>query len=293
MKVGVVGSINVDYVLSVESFVKPGETIKAKKLERFPGGKGANQAVAAAKLSREKVVMVGFVGDDDDGNWMIRELEKIGIFGIKMVRDFTGKAFIEVNSSGENRIIIYPGANAKLTPDVLDLNVLEEAEIILLQNEIPFETTLTVAKWAKDKGKVVVFDPAPAHGIDIQILKYVDYITPNESEIRTLAEEFFGGFESLERTAELLLESGAEGVIAKLGENGVYFKKGLKEMRVPALKVEVVDTTAAGDVFNGAFAAFYDMGEIEALRLATKAASISVTRMGAQSSVPDLEEVMK
>ncbi len=293
MKIGVVGSINVDYVLSVESFVKPGETIRARSFEKFPGGKGANQAVAAAKLSKEKVAMIGFVGTDDDGLWMIRELERAGVFGIRSVDGYTGKAFIEVDSSGENRIIIYAGANSKLTPDALDLSILEEAEIILLQNEVPFETTLTVAKWAKNRGKIVIFDPAPAHCIDIQILKYVDYITPNENEMKTLSEEFFGSFESLEKAAGLLVESGVRGIIAKLGENGVYFKKGLKEMRIPAVKVNAVDTTAAGDVFNGAFASFYEKGEIEALRLATKAAAISVTRMGAQSSVPDLEEVMR
>lgn len=293
MRIGVVGSVNVDYILSVDEFVKPGETIKAKNLEKFPGGKGANQAVAAAKLSKRRVVMVGFVGNDDDGDWIIQELEKAGIFGVRRVENYTGKAFIEVNSNGENRIIIYPGANGELTPDALDFKLLEEAEMILLQNEIPFETTLSVAKWAKDRGKKVVFDPAPAHGIDVQILKYVDYITPNDGEIKTLSENFFGGFESVEKSADLLIEKGVEGVVVKLGESGVYFKKGLKELRIPAMRVKAVDTTAAGDVFNGAFAAFYDMGEIEALRLATKAASISVTRKGAQSSIPDPEEVVE
>ena len=293
MKIGVVGSINVDYVLIVDEFVKPGETIKAKKLKKFPGGKGANQAVAAAKLSRNRVSMIGLVGKDDDGEWMIKKLESAGVFGITKANDYTGKAFIEVISSGENRIIIYSGANAELTSDKLNMELLENADIVLLQNEIPFETTFEVARWARKRGKIVIFDPAPAQGVNIEILKYVDYITPNESEIKTLSETFFGKFESTERAAGLLIETGARSVIAKLGENGVYFRRGLKEVRIPAVKVKAVDTTAAGDVFNGAFAAFLEKGEMEALRLAVKAAAISVTRIGAQSSIPDLEEVME
>ncbi len=293
MKIGVVGSINVDYVLIVDEFVKPGETIKAKELKKFPGGKGANQAVAAAKLSRNRVSMIGLVGKDDDGEWMIKKLESAGVFGITKANDYTGKAFIEVISSGENRIIIYSGANAELTSDKLNMELLENADIVLLQNEIPFETTFEVARWARKRGKIVIFDPAPAQGVNIEILKYVDYITPNESEIKTLSETFFGKFESTERAAELLIETGARSVIAKLGENGVYFRRGLKEVRIPAVKVKAVDTTAAGDVFNGAFAAFLEKGEMEALRLAVKAAAISVTRIGAQSSIPDLEEVME
>lgn len=293
MKIGVVGSINVDYVLIVDEFVKPGETIKAKELKKFPGGKGANQAVAAAKLSRNRVSMIGLVGKDDDGEWMIKKLESAGVFGITKANDYTGKAFIEVISSGENRIIIYSGANAELTSDKLNMELLENADIVLLQNEIPFETTFEVARWARKRGKIVIFDPAPAQGVNIEILKYVDYITPNESEIKTLSETFFGKFESIERAAELLIETGARSVIAKLGENGVYFRRGLKEVRIPAVKVKAVDTTAAGDVFNGAFAAFLEKGEMEALRLAVKAAAISVTRIGAQSSIPDLEEVME
>ncbi len=293
MKIGVVGSISADYVLLVDDFVKPGETIKAKELKKFPGGKGANQAVTAAKLSKSKVAMIGFVGEDDDGEWIIKKLVNTGVFGVKKVSNYTGKAFIEVISSGENRIIIYSGANAELTPDKLNMELLEEADIVLLQNEIPFETTLEAARWARKRGKIVIFDPAPAQGVSIEILKYVDYITPNESEIKTLSETFFGKFESIEKAAELLIEAGARSVIAKLGENGAYFKKGLKEVRIPAVKVKAVDTTAAGDVFNGAFAAFLEKGEMEALRFAVKAAAISVTRIGAQSSIPDLEEVME
>ncbi len=293
MKIGVVGSTNVDYVLRVDRFVQVGETIKARSFHKFPGGKGANQAVAAAKLSESSVIFSSFVGEDEDGKWMLKRFSELKIIGPKAIEGYTGKAFIEVTSSGENRITIYTGTNSKLTPEKLDYTLLEKVEIVLLQNEIPFQTTLNVARWAKNSGKIVVFDPAPAHEIDPEIFKYVDYITPNEVELMQLSRTLFGEIKEVRYAAEKLLEMGAGSVIVKLGENGVYYRKGLKEVKIPALRVEVLDTTAAGDVFNGAFAAFYDLGEMRALELAVKAASISVTKMGAQSSIPDREEVIR
>jgi ribokinase len=179
-----------------------------------------------------------------------------------------------------------------LKPFVVDFKLLEKVDIILLQNEIPFETTFEVAKWAKQSGKIVIFDPAPAEGIEKDIFEYVDYLTPNEVELEELSKEFLGSFESVEKSSEALLDLGVKAVIAKLGEKGIYFRRGLKEIRIPAPKVSTVDTTAAGDVFNGAFATFLKKGEMDALRLAVKAASISVTRPGAQSSIPSLEEVL-
>ncbi len=291
MRVGVIGSTNVDYVLSVERFVEEGETLKVRSFEKFPGGKGANQAVSAAKLGAE-VVFVTAVGDDEDGKWMIERFKGFGIAGPLVVDSPTGKAFIEVDSKGRNRILIFCGANDLLTPSRVDFSILEDVEMVLLQNEIPFETTFKAAKWAKEKGKIVVFDPAPVEGIEREILEYVDYLTPNEVEIEGISRKFFGDFKGVEWAAEKLMELGAGAVVAKLGERGIYFKKGLKEVMIDAPRVEAVDTTAAGDVFNGAFAAFFERGELEALRLAVKAASISVTRKGAQSSIPSIEEVM-
>ncbi len=292
MKIGVVGSTNVDYVLRVESFVREGQTVRALSFEKFPGGKGANQAVAASKLSGDEVVFITLVGEDEDGRWMLENFKGYGMIGPSAIDTPTGKAFIEVDSRGRNRIIIFPGANGELKPEKVDFSLLENVNVILLQNEIPFETTLMVAKWARENGKIVVFDPAPAEGIDREIFEYVDYLTPNEIELEILSKEIFGGFDDLEKACEKFLDLGVRAVIAKLGEKGIYFKKGLKELRIEAPKVEAVDTTAAGDVFNGAFAAFLERGELEALRLAVRAASISVTRMGAQSSIPSIQEVI-
>ena len=292
MKIGVVGSTNVDYVLKVERFVREGQTVKALSFEKFPGGKGANQAVAAAKLSGDEVVFITLVGKDEDGRWMLENFRSHGIVGPVAIDTPTGKAFIEVDSEGRNRIIIFPGANGELKPERVDFSLLEGVDVVLLQNEIPFETTLEVAKWAHERGKIVIFDPAPAEGIGREIFEYVDYLTPNEIEIEILSKEIFGNFDGVEKACDMFLELGTEAVIAKLGEKGIYFKKGLKELRIEAPRVEAVDTTAAGDVFNGAFAAFLERGELEALRLAVKAASISVTRMGAQSSIPSIQEVI-
>ena len=293
--VGIVGSTNVDIVLKVENFTLPGQTQRALSLEKFPGGKGANQAVTVAKLSKKETVFITLVGDDEDGRWMIERFESLGITGPRIEGRSTGKAFIEVTSSGENRIIIHGGANDLLTPEKVDWDLLERVGVVLLQNEIPFETTFEVAKFSKKRGKTVVFDPAPAGGVSEKILEYVDVLTPNETELRELAENFFGSFDGMERCVEKFLKFGVGSVVVKLGERGVYYSNGLKEVMIPAPRVKAVDTTAAGDVFNGAFAYKLDSGAsvLESLRFAVLSASLSVTRMGAQTSIPDPEEVIE
>ncbi len=291
--VGVVGSTNVDVVMKVKSFTLPGQTQRALSLEEFPGGKGANQAVSVAKFSRTDSVFITLVGED--GRWLLERFERLKIKGPRIKGRFTGRAFIEVTEDGENRIIIHGGANDLLVPEEINWDLLEKVDIVLLQNEIPFQTTLEVARFARERGKRVVFDPAPASGIDGEILKYTDFLTPNENELVELSKEFLGGFESVEKSVEKFLKMGVGAVLVKMGEKGVFYSDGLKTLEIRAPKVEAVDTTAAGDVFNGIFASALDSGNsiLRSLRLAVFGASLSVTRMGAQTSIPEGKEVIE
>ncbi|HBT39441.1 MAG: Ribokinase [Thermotoga sp. 50_1627] len=288
--IAVVGSNNVDLVLTVDHFTQPGETQRCLSYERFPGGKGANQAVACKKLTAE-VYFLTCVGNDGNGEFSFETLTRAGLRdGLVHVELPNGFAMIEVTRDGQNRIIIFPGANAAMNVKLVQkhLNELLRADILLLQNEIPFEVNLEVARRFKEKGKLVIFDPAPATGVQDEIYSYVDIITPNESEAHQLTGKFG------ESAAQELLKRGCANVLLKMGENGCYFTGTLGTFRIDAFKVEAVDTTAAGDVFNAAFAVWFERtGDLKkALLFATAAAAISVTRPGAQSSVPSLEEVI-
>ena len=290
--IAVVGSTNLDIVMYVERFTKPGETQKAKKLEYFPGGKGANQAVTVAKLSG-MCIFLSALGKD--GEEMAKRFEEFGIEGFVMSDEKTGRAFIEVTKDGQNRIIIFSGANAKLTKELIASHSsdLLRADILLIQNEVPFESSLEAAKIFKKAGKTVIFDPAPAQGIGKEIFQYVDFLTPNEEEMKALTKEFFGSFQSFEDSSQKFLGLGVENVIVKLGEKGLLLFGKEENFALKAFDVKAVDSTAAGDVFNGAFAVALDEGNSikDALIFASAAAAISVTRKGAQSSIPSREEV--
>ncbi len=288
--ISVVGSSNIDIVLKVDHFTKPGETQKAIEMNVFPGGKGANQAVTVAKIGEKGCRFVTCIGNDDYSDLLIENYEKLGITGYIRVSLPTGRAFIEVDKTGQNRIIIFPGANAELKKEMIDWKALSESEILLLQNEISFETTLECAK--RFNG-IVIFDPAPVQGISKEIFQHVNYLTPNEEEIEALSREVFGEFLSIEKAAERFLELGVENVIVKLGDKGVLLVNKHKKKHFPAFKVKAVDTTAAGDVFNGAFAVGLAEGRSleDAVIFGMAAAAISVTRLGAQSSIPSRQEV--
>ncbi|PLV56032.1 ribokinase [Thermotoga sp. SG1] len=288
--ISVVGSSNIDIVLKVDHFTRPGETQKALEMNIFPGGKGANQAVTVAKIGEKSCRFLTCLGNDDYAKILSDNFERHGIKGYIQINVPTGRAFIEVDRSGQNRIIIFPGANAELKKELIDWEELSRSEILLLQNEIPFETTLECAK--RFNG-IVIFDPAPAQGINEEIFQYVDYLTPNEEEIETLSREIFGDFSTVENAAERFLKLGVKNVLVKLGEKGILLlnKKGKKHF--PAFEVNAVDTTAAGDVFNGAFAVGLAEGKNleDAVIFGMAAAAISVTRLGAQSSIPSRQEV--
>lgn len=289
--IAVIGSSNVDLVIQVKDFTLPGETQKGKKLKYHPGGKGANQAVAVKKLGGD-VYFLSCVGMDGNGSFMLNELSRAGIDkGPITVESPNGLALIEVAGSGDNRIILYPGANELVTPEVIAKNEKEllKANILLLQNEIPFEATLYSAKLFHENGKLVIFDPAPAGGISNEILPYIDIITPNETEAASLV----GGEFPVEETAAKLKAMGCPNIMLKRGDEGVVFMGEMGNFWQNAFKVEAVDTTAAGDIFNGAFAAALEMGyELQkAAQFASASSAIAVTREGAQPSIPTLEEV--
>lgn len=288
----VLGSSNTDMVVKTERFPKPGETIVGGEFFLFAGGKGANQAVAAAKLGGD-VQFVARVGDDLFGRQAIQGFEAVGIDCRHVSVDpanASGTALITVDASGENSIVVAPGANGALLPEHLREVDFAAATLVLMQLETPLETIAAAATSAKGK---CVLNPAPAQPLPDELLNGLYLITPNESETELLTGIDPTDPASRARAAQALHAKGVQNVIITLGSEGAYFSDGEHAFTVPAPKVKAVDTTAAGDTFNGALvvALAEGMDWRPAIEFAVKAASISVTRMGAQVSVPEREEV--
>jgi ribokinase len=296
-KVVVVGSTNTDMVVKSARIPAPGETILGGRFLMNPGGKGANQAVAAARLGGD-VTFVAKVGDDLFGR------EAKGLFakeGLRTEYVFTdasepsGVALIMVDEKGENCISVASGANGVLSPADLESarGEIEKAGLLLMQLETPVETVLCAAQWAAAKGVPVVLNPAPACALPEALFKCLDLITPNESEAELLTGIKVSDEASARAAAIVLCTKGVKRVVITLGSKGAYVYESGRGTLVPACKVEAVDTTAAGDVFNGALAVALTEGLplAEAVRFAAKAASISVTRMGAQASAPYRNEI--
>ncbi|MCE4563671.1 ribokinase [Maribellus sp. CM-23] len=296
-KIVVVGSSNTDMVVKTSNFPLPGETIIGGEFLMNPGGKGANQAVAARRLGGE-VVFVGKTGNDIFGKQAVKLLTAEGINTDKMLVDDkspSGVALITVDSKGENSIVVAPGANSTLVPEDLEGidTILKESAAVILQLEIPLETVAYVAGLAIDLHKNVILNPAPAQALPDSLLKGLYLITPNETEAGQLSGIEVKDIESAQKAAELLVEKGVQNVIVTMGSAGAYVFSPEYTGLVEAPKVKAVDTTAAGDTFNGALAVFLSEGKRmeEAARLACIAASVSVTRNGAQASVPFRSEI--
>ncbi|MCX8095198.1 MAG: ribokinase [Caldisericia bacterium] len=291
----VLGSINFDLTIFVEKFPEIGETIKGNSILSSLGGKGANQAISVKKLNGE-VLFIGRLGDDYFGKFLLNSLDDFKLnYEIKIENNTnTGIAIINVDKNGKNKIVIIEGANGKVGEDEIEFlnKKIKYGDILLLQGEIPTQSIINSAKIAKEKGAKVIFDPAPAKKEFIEIFHYVDYLTPNETELEILTENI----KNFEEKINFLLDNGAFSVIAKLGENGSYYKdiNGTK-YRVPAYKVNAIDTTAAGDIFNGAFAVCLqkNFDVLYSLKFSNAAAAISVTRKGASISCPNYDEVIK
>ncbi|POZ88775.1 ribokinase [Petrotoga sibirica] len=301
--IAVIGSSNMDIVFNVEHFTLPGETQKALSLDFYFGGKGANQAVAAAKLSEKPVYFCSCVGDDEYGNQISQNFKKYKIEGHYVQKnEKTGRAYIEVDKSGENRIIIFSGANDNVDKNKIDKFFDEygdEIDICLLQNEIPMQSVEYAISKLKEKGITIIYDPAPVGSTKIESLKDIDFLTPNNKEFIFLCEKEKIDFNE-NNLAKSLLEfkriSKVKNLIVKMGDKGViYVDKNEKFGKIEPLKVNSVDSTGAGDIFNGAFAvAFSETKDLKkSLVFANTAAAISVERKGAQSSIPKREEVLK
>jgi ribokinase len=296
-RVIVVGSVNIDLVVTADRLPLPGETVTGGTFARHHGGKGGNQAVAAARLGA-RTAFVGAVGDDSFGTEARATLaaEGIDLRGlVTMDGASTGVALIVVDAEGENSIAVAGGANAQLTPEAVgeSLRVLEpgSGDIVLVGHEIPTETTRTALRLARDAGARTILNPAPASGLDIDVLALADVLTPNRGELAILTG--VDGPAAGPPTAALLRSSSATAVLVSLGADGALLvdAAGSTSLRGPA--VAVVDTVGAGDALNGALAACLAAGQAlpDAARRAVIAATLAVTRAGAREGMPTLAEL--
>lgn len=295
-KIVVIGSSNTDMVVRSERLPRPGESVIGGGFMMAGGGKGANQAVAVARMGH-RVLFAAAVGNDMFGDAAVAAYKRFGIDTTYIARKDTpsGVALIMVDGAGQNSISVALGANNTLTvEDVMPaLERVESGDIVLLQLEIPMETVDACVAVAAAKGARVVLNPAPAAVVSEHTLSKLYLITPNQTEAQTLTGVDVTDEATAQLAAQVLVSHGVERVVITMGSAGAYLYEEGKGVLIPACKVSAVDTTAAGDVYNGALCAALAEGQSlqDALKFATKASAISVTRVGAQPSVPTREEV--
>lgn len=296
-KILVVGSSNTDMVTVSDKLPAAGETVIGKKFFINPGGKGANQAVAACRLDG-RVVFIAKVGDDLFGNQAIEHYQQEGIETQYITQEkggVSGVALINVDARGENTIVVAPGTNNLLREEDIGKasDAFAQADIFLTQLEIPLETVLSLAKSVAALGKKLILNPAPARALPDELLAHLYMITPNESEAEQLTGVRVFDVASAHEAAIKLRARGVEVVIITMGEKGAYLHTASISSLVPAPAVQAVDTTAAGDTFNGALAVALSEGMdlLEAVRFANSCAAISVTREGAQAAIPYRKEL--
>lgn len=297
-KLVVLGSINADHVISVPYFVKPGETLIGSNYHIAYGGKGANQAVAAARLGGD-VSFLACIGDDDIGRAMKKAFQQDGIdtSAVSEVKnEMTGIAMIQVASNGENSITISAGANNYLDKSVIEnfAAEIEQADCLLMQLETPLPAIIEAAALAKAHHTQVVLNPAPARALPDELLRNVDIITPNETEAEILTGVKISDEQSAVQAAQVFHQKGVQTVLITLGAKGVFLSTQGKGEIISGFRVEAKDTTAAGDTFNGALvvALLEDKPIKDAIRFAQAAAALSVTKQGAQSSIPNKAETL-
>jgi ribokinase len=292
------GSINMDLVVRVSHLPQPGETILGWDYQAIPGGKGANQAVAAARLGA-KVAMIGRVGQDAFGGLLLENLrrEEIDVNAVQSdPQASSGNAMITLDEQGRNTIVVAPGANMAITPSevIAALDAIAIMDVLLLQLESPVECVFQAARLAHARGSKVVFNPAPARDLPDEIYRYIDVLVPNESETSLLSGLPVATLEQAEAAAHKLLASGAGSVVLTLGGRGALVIDGSQPaVHIPAHSVQVVDTTAAGDAFVAGLAVGLaeGVGLVEAARLGNAAGAIAVTRLGAQPAMPRRAEI--
>jgi ribokinase len=293
----VLGSLNIDLVVKTERAPRAGETLAAQDFQTNPGGKGANQAVAIAK-SGGSVAMIGRVGADDYGHSLKDSLATYGVDISTILTTpgiATGVALIIVEESGENRILLVPGANGKVTTEDIDAaeSLISQAKALVLQMEIPWEATKHALELADAHHVPTVLNLAPAYPISVEWLKKISCLIVNESEMHLLSGIEVVDNQSAQQAASRLLDQGVAAVILTLGSKGVLLATETGTEYVPAHPVDVVDTTAAGDAFVGSFVtALIRTGDLsESIKLANAAGALAVTKFGAQNSIPSYEEV--
>lgn len=297
-KLTVLGSINADHVIQVPYFPKPGETLSGQNYHIVYGGKGANQAVAAARLGA-KVDFIACIGEDKIGLEMKQAFQKDGINtdSIATIQsETTGIAMIQVADSGENSIVISAGANAHLTTDIVDKfkQKILDADALLMQLETPLDAIIYATKIAKQAGKHTVLNPAPAKALPDELLAQLTMITPNETEAELLTGVKVVDEQSAAQAAAVFHQKGVAIVLITLGAKGVFISHNALQKIIPGFRVQAKDTTAAGDTFNGALVtALLEQKSLEeAIQFAHAAAAISVTRFGAQTSIPSRQETL-
>ena len=299
----VIGSLNADLVVRVPHFPQPGETISGGDLHIIPGGKGANQAVAAARQGAN-VAMLGRVGKDSFGAFLLDSLKSNSVDVTHVLADdsATGTAIIVVDANGQNSIVLSAGANGKVSPADVDSASSLTPSLILLQLEIPTPTVLHAARVTRQNGIRVILNPAPAQSLPDELISLVDFIIPNETELNLLTGVPVTDAASAEQAARTLLARGAKNVIVTLGSKGALVVSANQSTLVSAFNVNVVDTTAAGDAFIGGFASKLiessgrsltptDKEVEDAVRHANACGALAATKFGAQPSLPTKEEV--
>ncbi len=289
----VIGSLNADLVVRTLRFPQPGETISGEDLQVIPGGKGANQAVAAARLGAN-VSMLGRVGKDNFGDFLLDNLKSNHVDSQLVQRDdsSTGTAIIIVDENGQNSIVLSPGANGKVSSLDVEHASFSAFSLLLLQLEIPTPTVLSAAKRAKEIGVRVLLNPAPAKELPGELIALADFLIPNETELSLLTGMEVKDIPSAEKAARTLLERGAHNVIVTLGSKGALIVNGETSTHVNTYAVDVVDTTAAGDAFIGGFAVSLDSSsKLDAVRYACACGALATTRFGAQPSLPTKDDV--
>ncbi|MCG8452244.1 MAG: ribokinase [Spirochaetales bacterium] len=297
MRYCIAGSINMDFVVRTPRFPVPGETLTGTSFSTFPGGKGANQAMALAKLGAQ-VSFLGNVGQDIFGETYLSLFQKNGIetHGVGAVEGSTGSAIIEVeDSSAQNHIIIVPGANHSITPEVVESrrDVIQSSDALLLQLEIPMDSVLCAARIMKESGGLVILDPAPARELPSELYTLVDWMTPNESEAAILTGMDCQSKDGAQAAAAKIHSHGVSHVVIKNGKHGAYYAHGTDFFFSPSFPVNAVDTTAAGDSFNAglAFALGLKKDAKEALRWANGVGGLATTAFGAQEAMPSYAQL--
>lgn len=300
-KVVIIGSTNVDKILNVDRFVKPGETLHLQNAQKiYGGGKGANQALATAR-SNAQTTFISKIGTEGDADFMLEDFEEAHMnTDYIMTTDTaqTGQAFITIDANGQNTILVYGGANMELNDKDVNkaADAIAEADYIIAQLEVPVPAIISAFTIARENNVTTILNPAPASELSKDLLTLTDIIVPNETEAELLSGIAVTDRASMHQNAEYFLSLGMKVVIITLGEQGTYYATANSAGLIPSFKVKAIDTTAAGDTFIGAFTSRLNMTDFnieESITYANKAASLTVQVEGAQKSIPLEQDVLK